>query len=114
MKWLTLEFIKAHSRIDFDCDDELLTLYGDAAEQTVLNYLNRTYDETLEAFGITETTTDAEGNTTETKVMPATLTQAALMLVDNSYQQRSPASAQSLYSVPYTFDALVKPYMKLT
>lgn len=44
---------------------------------------------------------------------PVPLIQASLMLVDNSYTQRSPASAQNLYSVPYTFDVLVKPYMKL-
>ena len=36
------------------------------------------------------------------------------MLVDLSYQQRSPVSPVSMYAVPYTFDLLIKPYMKLT
>ena len=31
MKWLTIEYIKQHSRIDYDCEDELLELYGEAA-----------------------------------------------------------------------------------
>jgi hypothetical protein len=45
--------------------------------------------------------------------IPAPLYHAALLLVDNSYQNRTPASPQQLYAVPYGFDLLVKPYMKL-
>lgn len=97
MKWLTIEMIKAHSRIDFECEDDLLMLYADSAEQTVLNICGRSYEEIVEKWG----------------GFPVPLIQASLMLVDNSYTQRSPASAQNLYSVPYTFDVLVKPYMKL-
>ena len=51
---------------------------------------------------------DADGK------IPAPLMQAGLMLVDNSYLQRSPASSLNMSAVPYTFDLLVKPYMKLT
>ncbi len=97
MKWLTIKMIKAHSRIDFECEDDLLMLYADSAEQTVLNICGRSYEEIVEKWG----------------EFPVPLIQASLMLVDNSYTQRSPASAQNLYSVPYTFDVLVKPYMKL-
>ena len=32
MKWLTLDWIKDHSRIDFDEDDKVLDLYGEDAE----------------------------------------------------------------------------------
>ena len=98
MKWLTLEYIKAHSRIDYNAEDTLLELYGNAAEEMVLNTLSRTYDDVLEEYG----------------EVPAPLYQAALMLVDLSYQQRAPISMQNLYVVPYTFDFLVKPYMRLT
>ena len=31
MEYLTLEYIKQHSRIDFDCEDDLLELYGSSA-----------------------------------------------------------------------------------
>jgi hypothetical protein len=42
------------------------------------------------------------------------LVQAGLMLVAQSYQHREPASPQNLYAVPYAFDLLLKPYIKLT
>lgn len=98
MKFLTLDLIKQHSRIDFNYDDDLLTLYGDAAEDTVFNILNRNYDEIMEKYG----------------KVPTALKQAALMLVDNSYQYRSPVTVGNISMVPYAFDALLKPYMKLT
>jgi uncharacterized phage protein (predicted DNA packaging) len=98
MKWLTKDWIKKHSRIDFDCEDELLELYGDDAEQTVLNLINRSYDEVMETYG----------------EVPKPLYVAALMLVEVSYTQRAPITQTNLYTVPYAFDMKVKPYMKLT
>ena len=98
MKWLTLEWIKKHSRIDFDCEDDLLELYCDDAEQTVLNLINRSYDEVMETYG----------------EVPKPLYVAALMLVEVSYTQRAPITQTNLYTVPYAFDMKVKPYMKLT
>lgn len=97
MKFLTLDYIKQHSRIDFDCEDELLELYGEAAEDTVMNYLNRTLADLVAQYG----------------VIPAPVQQAALMLVDISYQNRSPVTTVNVSIVPYTFDILIKPYMKL-
>lgn len=97
MKWLTLESIKQHSRIDYDCEDSILQLYAEAAEDTVLNVCNTTYDDMMKKYG----------------EIPAPIQQAALMLVDLSYTQRSPVSSQNMYAVPYTFDLLVKPYMIL-
>ena len=98
MKFLTLEYIKQHSRIVGDAEDELLTLYGEAAEETVLNWINRSYENVIEAYG----------------EVPMAVKQAALMLVDTSYQYRSPITPGNVSVVPYTFDVLVKPYMKLT
>lgn len=98
MKWLTLDYIKGHSRIDFNCEDDLLTLYGESAEATVLNVINRTYDEVLEKYG----------------EIPAPLYHAALMLVEVADTQRAPISQVNMYAVPYTFDLIVKPYMKLS
>lgn len=97
MKFLTLELIKKHLRIDGAIEDDLLDLYGEAAEETLLNHIGATYEE------LTKTTGE----------MPKALVQAALMLVDVSYQHRSPISSQSISIVPYTFDILVKPYVKL-
>lgn len=98
MKILTLDYIKQHLRLDCTCEGEILNLYGDAAEKTIATYLGYdTVDDMLEALD----------------PFPAPLLQAALMLVDTWYQFRSPVSSQNLSVVPYTFDILVKPYVKL-
>ena len=99
MKWLTLSRIKRQLRIeaDFTEEDDLLEMYGESAEEVLLNYLNRSYEDVIEVYGR----------------VPAPLVHASLMLVDTSYQYRSPVSAQSMSLVPYTFDILVKPYMRL-
>ena len=97
MKWLTLEWIKKHSRIDFDCENDLLELYGESAEDTVLNVIARSYTEVVEHYG----------------EVPKPLFVAALMLVEVSYTQRAPITQQNMYTVPYAFDMMVKPYMKL-
>ena len=54
MKWLTIDYIKQHSRIDYDCEDALLELYGNAAEETVMNILGRDYDDIKATFGTEE------------------------------------------------------------
>ena len=97
MKWLTLEWIKQHSRIDFNCEDELLEIYGSAAEDTVLNLIARDYTEVIETYG----------------EVPKPLFVASLMLVEVSYTQRAPITQTNLYTVPYAFDMMVKPYMRL-
>ena len=97
MKWLTLEYIKKHSRIDYDIEDDLLELYGNAAEDVVLNILNRSYQDLVSYYG----------------AVPTPIVQASLLLVDVSYQNRSAVTPQNLYLVPYTFDILIKPFMSL-
>lgn len=97
MKWLTIEWIKQHSRIDFDVEDDLLEIYGESAEDTVLNIVARSYDELLETYG----------------EVPKPLFIASLMLVEQAYTQRAPISQTNMYSVSYSFDLLVKPYMRL-
>ena len=97
MVFLTLEYIKAHSRICTDCEDSLLELYCNAAEKHILHDCNRSYEDIIETYG----------------EVPEDLMLAGLMLVDVSYQYRSPISATNLYAVPYTYDVLIKPYMVL-
>ena len=100
MKFLTFDQIKAQLRLD-DAqateERDLLELYGEAAEDMVLNTLNRTITDIYEQYGM----------------VPKALVQAGLMLVAQSYQHREPVSPQNLYSVP-AFDMLMKPYIKLT
>ena len=99
MKWLTLQKIKQQLRIeaDFTMEDAILTGYGNSAESTILNHLNRTYYDLTEQYG----------------EVPQDIINASLMLVDVWYQHRSPVESVNLSMVPYTFDMLIKPYMKL-
>lgn len=104
MKFLTIDYIKQHSRIDFDCEDQLLELYGDSAEETLAGILNRgkTVDEMVASLK------------EEYGIMPARCYQAALMLTEQAYNHRSPMSPANVSIIPYSFDLIVKPLMKLT
>lgn len=101
MTIVNMKYIIAHSRIDDircgSAEAELLELYAESAEDTVMNYLNRTLEDLVDTFG----------------KVPAPVKQAVLMLIDNSYQFRSPTTMSNLYRVDYSFDALLKPYMIL-
>lgn len=98
MKWLTLTLVKQQLRIDTDLEDELLCLYADSAEDTVLHICDRSYDEVMTLFG----------------EIPPKLIQASLLLVAISYKERSPISPQNYSAVPYgNIDFLLRPYMKL-
>ena len=103
MKFLSLEYIKKHSRIEYDCEDALLEAYGDAAEETLAGHLGRGTGVDAMITSLTE----------QYGKIPAPIYQAGLMLVDVSYTQRAAVSPQQLYVIPYTFDMLVKPYMIL-
>lgn len=98
MKYLTTEHIRQHLRIDAVDEDAVLDLYGSAAEDTVLNLCNRTIDDVIANYG----------------GVPDSIRQATLLLVGISYQHREPASMQNVSQIPYSFDILLKPYMRLT
>ena len=99
MKWLSLDFIKQHSRIDFDCEDALLEMYGDSAEESIMNICNRTYEELKEMGG---------------GKIPANLYHAGVILVDNSYNNRGAVSVTAQNASMYGIDLLLKKYIKLT
>jgi hypothetical protein len=99
MKWLNLDEIKDQLRIehDFDLEDTKLTLYGESAEQAILDLCRRTYDDFIDNYG----------------AIPPTIRECSLLLVVMSYEHGTPASAQQMYNVGYTFDLKLKPYMRL-
>ena len=99
MKWLTLERIKANSRIDGNEEDELLKLYGSAAEVGILNLIGRSWEWVCENLS----QEDIEGP----------LTIAGLLLVDHLYKHRGPTDNIQAYQIPYSVDFYVKPYMRL-
>lgn len=99
LKFLTLDYIKEHSRICCDCEEKILLLYAKGAENNLLRLCGRTYDE-LCAMG--------EGGK-----FPEELMIAGLMLVDVLYSHRSPQEQIKLSDVGYSFDYYVKPFIKL-
>ena len=99
MKWLTTDWIKAHSRIDFDCEDSLLELYGNAAENGILRLLNRSWED------VRENLSDEDIN--------GSLMIAGLMLTEHLYTHRGPIENVQPYQIPYNIDFYVKPFMRL-
>jgi len=90
--------IKKNSRIDGDSEDSIIDLYGESAEQQVLNDTMRTHEELVEMGG---------------GKVPAPIVHASLMLADFAYRQKSPADNLNWSVVPYTYERLIKPYIRL-
>lgn len=101
MKYLTFEQIKAQLRLDDEqAELERTRLEGmaEAAEEAVLAIMRRSLlDVILTYNGI-----------------PQRLTQCTLLLVDEWYQHRSPVEQGQLAPVPYAFDFMLKPMMRLS
>lgn len=101
MLWLTFDKIKAQLRLDdeqAEYEQDLLIAYGEAAEEAVLDLIRRSYLNVLLTFG----------------GIPKKLEIVSLMLVDNLYKERAPSSTVNLSTVPYSFDLMLKPLMRLT
>lgn len=95
-----LELLKKHVRADDFCDDDAYLLHLlDAAEEYVCTATNRPADELLELGGGEQ--------------LPATLQQAVLLIAGHWYNQREAVSGVQMSEVPYTLQALVKPFRKL-
>lgn len=97
MKWLTIDYIKEHLRIDFDCEDSLLELYGDAAEETALNLMQRTKADLIEEYG----------------KVPTAVIQATLLFVGDLYKNREMQITGNSNNINPAFGTLLKPYCKL-
>lgn len=101
MKYLEIDYIKQHSRIDYDCEDALIDLYGNAAEEAVEKLLARDYDDIVKTFG------------TEEEPVPAAIINATLLVCDHLYNHRAPDETVQLHSV-HSLEFLLKPYMRLS
>lgn len=99
MATVDLALLKQHVRADdFSDDDRYLAHLLEAAEQYVIAATNRSVSELLEMGG---------GS------LPATLQQAALMIAGHWYNQREAVSGAQMAEVPYSLQALIKPYRRL-
>lgn len=98
MASVDIALLKQHVRADdFSDDDIYLTHLLEAAETYVCSATNRTSDELLQDDG----------------KLPATIQQAVLMIAGHWYNQREAVSGVQMAEVPYTLQALIKPYRKL-
>ena len=95
---MTIEAIKAHSRIDYDCEDGLIDLYGAAAENAVLKQLDKTLDEIMDENG---------------GAVPHDVIVSTLEIAENMIRHRSPTEQTSINPVPYGFGIQMKAHIKL-
>lgn len=98
MKWGQIDYFKQHSRIDYNCEDALLEQYGEAAEEFILAYTGRTYENFIDLYGS----------------IPARVYECTQLLVDNMYQNRSMVTMTNMSVVPYTFDAMISDFVRYT
>lgn len=101
MKYLTFEEIKAQLRLD-DNQAELersrLEGMAMAAEEAVLAIIRRSLTDVILTYN----------------GLPQRLVQVTLLLVDEWYQHRSPIDMGTMSTVPYAFDFMLKPMMRLS
>lgn len=101
MKYLTFEQIKGQLRLDDEqAELERTRLEGMAmaAEEAVLAIMRRSLLDVILTYN----------------GLPQRLIQVTLLLVDEWYQHRSPVEQGQLSPVPYAFDFMLKPMMRLS
>lgn len=98
LKWLSIDAIHAHCRIDFNCEDAELEQYGMAAEQAILDLTRRTYENFIDTYGR----------------IPDPIFNASLLLVQSLYKNRDAEEQRDSKEIAYGFKFLVKNYMALT
>ena len=116
LKVVTLEELKLQMREDFDGEDELINLYGCAAEDAVIGGTHRTLDE-LKRMGYEEQTGIAlskDEALPDGEWFPSRLKVAILMIAAHAHRNREPVASVAQNPVPYTYDMFVKPYRKLS
>ena len=96
MTIVTLKEIKNNSRIEGDAENDYLESLGETAEVTVLNLIERTQEDIEAEFG----------------KVPAPIRHAILMYADHLYNHRGIVNPTALYNVPYSIDAMSKPYIR--
>ncbi|WP_025839154.1 head-tail connector protein [Porphyromonas cangingivalis] len=100
MSVVNIELLKKHVRSDeFSEDDDYLQHLLDVAEVHVLTSVNRTLAELTKIGG---------------GKVPLEIRQAILLLAGHWYNQREAVSTTEMREVPYTLQALIKPYRKLS
>ena len=97
LKWLTIDAIHDHCRIDSNYEDAELEQYGKAAEQAIINVTRRTFENFIDTYGR----------------IPDDIFVATLELVQDQYDNRNSSDSQQRHSAIYNFEMLVKNYVSI-
>ena len=98
LKWLNLDAIHQHCRIDFNCEDAELEQMGITAEQSILDLTRRTYENFIDTYGR----------------IPDPIFNATLLLVQSLYNNRDAEEQRDSKEIAFGFSFMVKNYMVLT
>ena len=98
LKWLSLDAIHQHTRMDFNCEDAELEQFGMAAEQAILDLTRRTYENFIDTYGR----------------IPDPIFNATLLLVQSLYKNRDAEEQRDSKEIAFGFSFMVKNYMVLT
>ena len=105
LRIVSLDALKRQMKIDFEEDDDLIVLYGVAAVDALINATRRCYDVLFME--------NRKCKSYENAGFPPMLYIAILMMAAQLYKNREPVSGLSQAVVPYTFDYMLKPWIKL-
>jgi hypothetical protein len=98
LKWLNLDAIHEHCRLDFNGEDAELLQFGKAAEQAILDLTRRTYENFIDTYGR----------------IPDPIFNASLLLVQSLYKNRDAEDQRDSKEIAFGFSFMVKNYMVLT
>ena len=98
LKWLTLDAIHQHCRIDFNCEDAELLQMGMTAEQFILDLTRRTFANIIDTYGR----------------IPDPLFNASLLMVQSLYKNRDAEEQRDSKQIAFGLEGMVKNYMCLT
>lgn len=114
MKVLTIEMLRHQCNVDWEDDDEQLTLCGEAAEDAIIGDTHRTFEELLHR-GFVETMGREPGEEEEVNVslFPSRLKMAMLIIANQLYTKREASLPAAQNLVQYSYSFLTKPYRKL-
>ena len=116
---VTLDELKQQMRVDFEDEDEIISLYGVAAEDMVISDTRRSVEELnlmgyMEKHGEEPDDDEADEVAADILNFPKKLKLAILMLAAHFYRNREPVASIAQNCVPMLYEALTKPYRKLT
>ena len=98
LKWLSIDAIHQHCRIDFNSGDAEIEQMGIAAEQAILDLTRRTYENFIDTYGR----------------IPDPIFNATLLLVQSLYKNRDAEEQRDSKEIAFGFSFMVKNCMVLT